>query len=623
MAYAAYIILSLMLFSSVVAAFPIAHAQGQGTGSNDLVVMTEKIVPELGTKLDDWCGVTFEFLPDGRMVCGELRSGKVRLIENNTLTPEPLIDLDVFAGWKAPGIFDEQGLVGLAIDPNFDANGYVYVHYTYLADAASNDTARRIARYTMVDDRFTEEKVLLEGIPGAKQHVGGPIEFGPDGKLYITGGEAGRRAKADDLDSPLGKTLRINPDGSIPQDNPFPGEPYYTMGHRNIFGIAFHPITGIPYTTENGEKTNDEINILYPGKNYGWPNVNGTTNDPKYISPLYATGPGTIAPTEAEFYTGDKYPQEFANNLFFLAYNTRSLERIQLVGPDSDIVTSYVSYPLPNTFPGSYADIELGPDGYFYVSDFKSISRVLFERSNIPSSITVSAPASGETASETIITATLVDDGGRPIADVPMSLLVSGEPRTAVQTNEDGKATFSYIPLSAGTLTLVARFDGSEKYLASTSDEITLTVEGPSTLPPQILEARTVDDFLVRLMLLPPSDQNNNSTLRFDLKVVDPRSQSEVSGIPYHVEILRGTSVLFSKDAVTTPTLSLHDYEFQELGSAEIVVTAINNSENSVTFGINVVPEFPTYAILVPLMGIAIALVAARYGKMGYGRPSA
>ena len=98
--------------------------------------MTEKIVPELGTELDDWCGVTFEFLPDGRMICGELRSGKVRLIENNTLTPEPLIDLDVFAGWKAPGIFDEQGLVGLAIDPNFEENHHVYVHYTYVSNAS-------------------------------------------------------------------------------------------------------------------------------------------------------------------------------------------------------------------------------------------------------------------------------------------------------------------------------------------------------------------------------------------------------------------------------------------------------------------------------------------------------
>jgi glucose/arabinose dehydrogenase len=622
MACAAYIILSLMLLSSIVAAIPSVTAQGQGTGPDDLVVMTEEVV-DLESTIDNWCGVTFEFLPDGRMICGELRSGKVRLIENNTLTPEPLIDLDVFAGWKMPGVIDEQGLIGLAIDPNFKENHHVYVHYTYVSNATSNDTSKRISRYTMIDNKLVEEKVLLEGIPAAKQHVGGPIEFGPDGKLYITGGEAGRRARADDLRSPLGKILRINPDGSIPQDNPFPGEPYYTIGHRNVFGIAFHPLTGIPYITENGNQTNDEINILYPGKHYGWPDVNGTTNDPRYISPLYATGPGTIAPTEMEFYKGDKYPDEFVNDLFFMAFNTRSLERIELVGPDSDIVTSYVSYPLPNTFPGSYTDIELGPDGYFYVSHFKSIFRVLFERSNIPSSITVSAPASGETASETIVTATLVDDGGMPIANVPMSLLVSGEPRTTVQTNEDGKAIFSYFPLSAGTLTLVARFDGSEKYLASTSDEVTLNVEGPSTLPPQVLEARTSDNFLVRLTLLPSGNEGNNSTLRFDLKVVDPRSQTEASGIPYHVEILRGTSVLFSKNAVTTPTLSLHDYEFQELGPAEIVVTAINNSENRVTFGINVVPEFPIYAILVPLMGIAIALAAVRYGKMGYGRPSA
>ena len=156
--------------------------------------------------------------------------------------------------------------------------------------------------------------------------------------------------------------------------------------------------------------------------------------------------------------------------------------------------------------------------------------------------------------------------------------------------------------------------------MASASSEITLTVEGPSTLPPQVLEARTTDGFLVRLTLLPSSDQTNNSTLRFALKVVDPRSESEVSGIPYHVEILRGTAILFAKDAVTTPTLTLHDYEFDELGPAEIVVTGINNSENRATFSINVVPEFPAFAILAPLLGISIALVAVRYWKIGYRR---
>ncbi|HKU49637.1 MAG TPA: PQQ-dependent sugar dehydrogenase, partial [Nitrososphaera sp.] len=458
----------------------------------------------------------------------------------------------------------------------------------------------------------------IEGIPGAKQHVGGPIEFGPDGKLYITGGEAGRRARADDLKSPLGKILRINPDGTIPPDNPFPGEPYYTIGHRNSFGLTFHPITGRPYITENGNDTNDEINILYPGKNYGWPNVNGTTNDPRYISPLYATGPGTIAPTEAEFYTGDKYPSEFKNNLFFLAYNTRSLDRIELVGPDYDILKSFTSYPLPAAWP-SFTDIELGPDGYFYVSDFKTIYRVLFERTNVTSSVSVKVPPSAESALPTEISATLIDDSGKPIVGVPLVLAVADGPDLTENTDDSGTATFQYTPFSAGEFPVTARFTGNQKFAPSISGEVRLKVEGPSTLPPRELEARTEDNFVVRLTLLPTSDDGNNSTIKFAVKILDPRSQTEVAGIPYHVEILRGGSVLYSHDDVTEAGLSLQEYVFEDMGAAEFVVRDINNSENSATFSINVVPEFPAHLALAPLAGFAIViLVASRYGKRLY-----
>jgi glucose/arabinose dehydrogenase len=620
MVRAAGALLALMLIAAILGMVPVVMAQGPSDSPN-FVIRTEKAVPIVGTGWEDSCGVTFEFLPDGRMICGELKGGKVRLIENGTLVQEPLIELDVEWGYKGPGIPDEQGLIGLAVDPNFEENGYVYVHYTYLFNATSNETMKKLARYTMVENHLVDEKVLFDNIPGAKQHVGGPIEFGPDGKLYVTGGEAGKRTWADDLrtDDPrgyLGKILRLNPDGTIPSDNPYPGEPFYTIGHRNVFGITFHPVTGRPYITENGNTTNDEINILYAGKNYGWPNVNGTTNDPRYVSPLYATGPGTIAPTEAEFYVGDKYPEDFNNDLFFLAFNTRSLERIDLVGPDYDIMTSYTSYPLPNTFPGSYTDIELGPDGYFYVSDFKSILRVYFDEVNATSNIVATLPAGAETAQTTTLSAKIVDGSDHPLAGVLLSFLAAGNVIGTAETNVDGIASVQYTPLSAGDITISAKFAGNEKYAPSASAEVVLKVEGPSTLPPQILEALTQDNFVVRLTILPSSDQGLNSTMNFAVSILDPRSQATLTGIPYHIDIIRDNSVLFSKDEVTGTSPAFREYIFQELGPARIIVKDVNNSESSAAFNINVVPEFPLFAALVPIVGFAFAIIALRYGKI-------
>jgi hypothetical protein len=483
---------------------------------------------------------------------------------------------------------------------------------------------KRLARYTMVENHLVDEKVLFDNIPGAKQHVGGPIEFGPDGKLYVTGGEAGKRTWADDLrtNDPrayLGKILRLNPDGTIPSDNPYPGEPFYTIGHRNVFGITFHPVTGRPYITENGNITNDEINILYAGKNYGWPNVNGTTNDPQYISPLYATGPGTIAPTEAEFYVGDKYPEDFSNDLFFLAFNTRSLERIDLVGPDYDIMTSYTSYPLPNSFPGSYTDIELGPDGYFYVSDFKSISKVYFDEVNATSNIMVTVPSGAETAQTTTLSAKIVDRSERPLAGVALSFVAAGKTVASGDTNEDGVATVQFTPLSAGDIAISAKFAGNERFAPSSSPEVMLKVDGPSTLPPQILEATTQDNFVVRLTILPSGDEAGNSTMNFAVSILDPRSQAELAGIPYRIEIIRDSSVLFSRDEVTGMSPSFREYVFQELGPAQIAIKNVNNSESSATFGISVTPEFPIYAILVPLLGFVFVVVALRYGRIKSG----
>lgn len=620
-----YLLLSLMLLSLITAGLPLSNAQLPEQNKDNIVLRAEPYVASLGTELEDWCGVTFEFLPDGRIICGELRSGKVRLIENGTIKPEPMIDLDVFSGWKNPQVIDEQGLVGLAIDPNFKSNGYVYVDYihTVLGEGNTTTTAKRISRFTMVNEKLVDEKVLIDGIPAAKQHVGGPIEFGPDGKLYITGGEAGRQKEAQNADSLLGKILRLNPDGTIPNDNPDPASAVYTKGHRNVFGIAFHPITGRAFITENGNNTNDEINVLFPGGNYGWPLVNGTTGDPKYIDPIYATGNITIAPTEAEFYVGDKYPKDFVNDFFFLSYNLRSVDRIKLADDNEHIRpgVSVISYNLPWKFP-SYTDIELGPDGYFYISDFQSIYRLIFERTNVTSSITLSGPSTGQALQPVTITAKMLDDNNQPVPNAPLDFLANGEKIAIGQviTNSEGVASASYTPLAGGTVTLMAKFNGNEKFAPSASSGFSLQVDGPK-FPPFTLESTSSDNLQVMMTVFPIGDGSNNSTMRFAIKILDPRTQSEIIGIPYHLEIVRGGNILYAKDLVTSDTLNLQEYVFEETGSAEVVVNNINNRESGVSFAINIVPEFPVLFALVPLAAFALALTLARFGKFRGGLP--
>lgn len=188
----------------------------------------------------------------------------------------------------------ESGLLGIAIDPDFGKNNYVYVYYTY----AGNETHfNRVSRLTY-DGALKNEQILVDAIPGAQFHDGGRIEFGDDNKLYIATGDARKPDLAQDLNSPAGKILRINPDGTIPKDNPFPGLPVYSYGHRNVQGLAW--LAGRLFATEHGPSMNDEINRITPGKNYGWPEVQCTAHE-GYEAPIRCFDDFTLAPGGATF----------------------------------------------------------------------------------------------------------------------------------------------------------------------------------------------------------------------------------------------------------------------------------------------------------------------------------
>ncbi|KAG0511051.1 MAG: putative quinoprotein glucose/ sorbosone dehydrogenase, partial [Nitrosopumilales archaeon] len=243
------------------------------------------------------------FDPDGRIFVTE-RVGKLRVIEDGKLNPEPVKVLNVGIG--------EGGLLGLALDPNFEENHYVYLYYTY---SEFFTIYNKVVRYTEKNYSLSDEKILLDKIPGAFHHDGGRMKFGPDKKLYITTGDAGNANSAQDLNSLGGKILRINSDGTIPDDNPFGNSPVYSYGHRNPQGLDWDPVTGKLVVTEHGPSAHDEVNVVEAGKNYGWPIVIGGEHDPKYVDPIIHSGDDTWAPSGGSFYNSDKIP-EWTNKFF-------------------------------------------------------------------------------------------------------------------------------------------------------------------------------------------------------------------------------------------------------------------------------------------------------------------
>lgn len=294
------------------------------------------------------------FAPDGRLFFTE-RPGRLRVISNGQLQAAPVAQL--------PAVETaESGLMGLAVDPAFAQNGFLYVMYTF------RDTAgglhNRVSRLTESQGRAANEVVLLDNLPAGSIHDGGRIKFGPDGKLYVTQGETGNTSLSQNLGSLGGKIMRINPDGSIPGDNPFPGSTVYSFGHRNPEGLAWQPGTGTMWSTEHGPVGNDEVNIIRAGANYGWPVITGRAGNAQFSDPILLFTP-SVAPAGATFYNGSKL-SPWRGNLFFGTLAGQHLHRVVLGGPGLDQVVSE-----ERMFQGAYGrlrDVAEGPDGFLYFS---------------------------------------------------------------------------------------------------------------------------------------------------------------------------------------------------------------------------------------------------------------
>jgi glucose/arabinose dehydrogenase len=299
--------------------------------------------------------------PDGRMMFTE-RPGRVRIFQNGKLRREPLF---VVPDVEASG---ESGLMSLALHPQFASNHWLYLSYAYKGDGQRV----RVVRYRESDAGLTDRKLIIEDIPAAPFHAGCRLRFGPDGKLYITTGDATQRELAQQLNSLAGKTLRLNDDGSVPSDNPFVGQAnarpeIWTYGNRNGQGIDFQPDSNLLFETEHGPSGfdgpggGDEVNILEKGKNYGWPLIHHTQTRVGLESPLLEYTPA-CAPGSGMFYRGTAFPQ-FKGNFFFGCLAGKRLIRVVL---DGRRVVSQ-----ENLLSGKYGrirDVAEGPDGNLYFS---------------------------------------------------------------------------------------------------------------------------------------------------------------------------------------------------------------------------------------------------------------
>ena len=309
------------------------------------------------------------FLPDGDMLITE-RFGGLRLIRDGVLQPEPISSFpEVHANRQG-------GLMDVVLHPQFAENSLVYLTYSKPGERGATTALARGrfdgARLLDVHDLF-----VADAWSDTDQHFGSRMAFGPEGMLYMTIGERHDRRRAQDPSDHAGTVVRLRDDGSVPDDNPFIGRTahkpeIYSYGHRNSQGLAIHPETGAPWATEHGPRGGDEVNLILPGRNYGWPAITygreysgelitTETRQAGMEQPQYYWMPG-IATSGMTFYTGDRFPA-WRGDLFVGGLRGMQLQRVRSlyedVRPERELLLTELRRRI--------RDVRQGPDGLLYV----------------------------------------------------------------------------------------------------------------------------------------------------------------------------------------------------------------------------------------------------------------
>jgi glucose/arabinose dehydrogenase len=354
------------------------------------------------------------FAPDGRLFVAE-QGGSLRIVKNGTLLATPFLTVPTTAT-------GERGLLGVAFDPGFATNNFVYVYYT----AATPNTHNRVSRFTASGDRAvagSEMPILdLNPLSGATNHNGGAIHFGPDGKLYVAVGDNASGSNAQSFSNLLGKILRINADGTIPADNPFfntatgQNRAIWALGLRNPFTFTFQPGTGRMFVNDVGQTTWEEIDDGIAGSNYGWPTTEGPTSDPRFRSPLFWYGHGSssttgCAITGGAFYnpSAAQFPSDYVGDYFFADYCSGWIRKLDPASGNT--VAAFA------TGAASPVDLLTAGDGslwYLTRGSGGSVFRVTYTASQAPTIAT--HPASQTVGAGSPATFTVAANGTAPLA---------------------------------------------------------------------------------------------------------------------------------------------------------------------------------------------------------------
>ena len=315
----------------------------------------------------------FTFAPNGRIFYGERFTGEIRIHNPDTSSDR------VFFTVPDVETDGEQGLLGVALHPDYPDKPYVYVS---VVRRISGVPKNQILRITNSGGQGAGMKVIFNGGTSTTTHVGGRILFGPDGMLYLIVGDKQDPARAQQRSDRAGKILRMTPGGEVPSGNPFSGYTY-AYGIRNSFGFAFDPMTGFIWESQNGPNCNDELNRIIQGRNFAWgPSatcathlsrpVNTNQDGPDPVLPKRFYTP-TIAPTGVAFCSGCGLGSENEGRLFFGAWNTGDIRRVTLNSTRRGVASQSVVLDRPDR---GILSIERGPDGALYFSDPTSIRRL-------------------------------------------------------------------------------------------------------------------------------------------------------------------------------------------------------------------------------------------------------
>lgn len=399
-------------------------------------VGTEDLPPGVSvqTMLSDMLRpVALAFDPQGRLFYTEKNTGNVRLFTNGALQPVTVIHFGVDTD-------NERGLLGIAVDPAFNSNHYIYAYYTCAVGPDCPNRENRVARFVESNGTGSSPTVIFSSpaTSAAGQHNGGNIHFGPDGKLYITVGENGNPPNSQDLSDKHGKIHRINPDGSIPADNPkftAPGAlpSIYALGLRNSFDFAFDPVVpGRIFASENGPGCDDEMNRIEAGYNYGWrPNYpcDDTAQggpDPHFntIPPLWSSGQDCCpVPTGITVYTGNQIPG-WHNHLFMSTFQGSGLFHFYLNDDRTGLTAVNAVRGVSATL-----DIETGPDGALWYIEGGGNSVGSLKRI-----------AAGEPSPTT--TEVAANPTATPVVATPTTAAVTGTPQPAPTVPGSGSRLF-------------------------------------------------------------------------------------------------------------------------------------------------------------------------------------